>query len=457
MSVVMNYKHWSKDEAFWNKEPIKVFDHVPDLKDLKPSVVNPKVVHPLSQCAAFPDFTDPTLLCCAKKGPKDAEGKPKPSNLSKCPRCRVEVAFLPEFRSSLMFSEEHKASWAKRWSEMTQESATSSLTEIKGLRSYDVQEPRLPYQLPKLLQGPSDAYLSVEPLTFAGYTETTYQRLLREAGVGVVNESNTSFAVEDVVGAMVDGKGNVQVAVVWANQNNANGGTWIPVDDVNVLFDAEVPGESESEDDSADNEQSADAKEAEVEKSVKRHNWAMYFGSKLDEDLDLLVAFKSGRDTTVYKGVVLTPDFDADMGTHRVHFPVSEADRLFGTVAQTRVNDTIDIRLDTLATSHSDSDSGDCGIAFWIKSNFSALPFISKKLPALKVAYIEKPKRGRNRNCRIDSDSDADQRRVHKKTKKSVLQAAASKTKKKKPKKPKKKTNKEEVAELMKTMHATPM
>ena len=44
--VVVNYKHWSRDEMYWNKHPIVVFNHEPNLNDLQPALLNPKVIAP---------------------------------------------------------------------------------------------------------------------------------------------------------------------------------------------------------------------------------------------------------------------------------------------------------------------------------------------------------------------------------------------------------------------------
>jgi hypothetical protein len=309
MCVVLNYKHWSKDQAYWNKEPIVVFNHAPNLKDLKPAQLSKTVTNALSRCAAYPSFEDHNLLCCKTKGTKDDDGVAAPSKLANCPRCKVQVAFAEQYSSSELFDEAHRDAWGKRWAKTNQESANSSLTDVKELRRYNAEEPRMPYVLPDRMQGPSDAYLSVEPCTFDGYTEAQYQKLLAQAGVGLVDESVSSFAVEAVVGAAVDRKGKVLVAVVWADDDTDGGGTWVELDDVNVLF------ETDQADNTTDEEGPAPTKaamEAVLEKSLQRHNWNVYFGREVDEDLDVLVGYTQGRSTTVYAGVVKVFHSDSD-------------------------------------------------------------------------------------------------------------------------------------------------
>lgn len=448
MCVVLNYKHWSADEAYWNKEPIVVFNHTPDLKDLKPATLNGKVTGALTRCVAYPSFTDHDQLCATKKGPKDVNGDPTPSNLGNCPRCKVQVAFSKEHNSCNMFEEKHKDAWGLRFSKMTQESANSSLTDIRGLRHYNAEEPRLPYKLPNQMQGPSDAYLSVPPCTFDGYTEADYKKMLLKAGVGSVNGSVSSFAVQEVVGAMVDGEGNVLVAVVWADDTTEDGGTWIDLDDLNVLFETDNPDTTTDEEGPIHTQAE---KDKELAKGVQRHNWDSYFGRNVDEDSRVCVAFNHGRDTTVYAGVIKVPDFDESNGLQHVHFPVAEADSLLGTAAQNQTEDHIDIRLDTLNCSEQIT------ISFWVKSNHVALPFIQKKLPALNRSPEQpiKTKIRRRKKQSISSDSEEEPSPQTKKKSKVTCTTQDQSSRQKRPavKKP---TNKESRESLLKQMRQTP-
>ena len=210
--VVVNYKHWCADKEFWNTDPIVVFNYKPDVKHLKPAQLNESVVKPLSKCVAAPDFTDDTVLCSKTQGPQDAHGQDTSSKLKACPRCKVHIAFGEGHRSSAVFTDNDRDDWAERWADLTQESANASLTEIKELRTYDRKEPRLPYVLPSCMQGPSDAYLSVPPVTYDGYTETMYKKLLAKAGVGVgtgaqPGGSTVSYGVDNVIGVHVSKSG----------------------------------------------------------------------------------------------------------------------------------------------------------------------------------------------------------------------------------------------------------
>jgi hypothetical protein len=446
--VVLHYKHFSKDVEYWNKEPILVFNHEPDLKDLKPAKLNPAVLKPLEKCVGFPAFQDHDLICNRSKGPKDEHGEPAPSNCGKCPRCRVQVAFLEQYPSHLMFNQEHKDAWAKRWAQMTQESANSSLTEVTPLKKYTVIEPRAAYELPTRLQGPSDAYLSVPPVTYEGYTDHKYHKLLQSVGVGVVEESVSSYAVQVVCGVRIDSDKSIHVAVVWADTDTKDGGTWIEIEDLNVLFTKATP-DSDTADEA---EPTPEEQEQSIQDGISRYNWVSYFGRDLDEDLNVLVGFKAGRSTTVYKGIVLLPDFDEDAGLQHVHFPVAEADSRLGTVAQETEKDNIQIRLDTLECT---PPIDDCSIAFWVMSEYAGLPFIKKALPALKI-YIPVVPRTKNARKKRDSPSDSDASDGKKqKTVKKTMAKAAKDTKKKI--KAKKKTSKEEYQEMMSDMRSTPI
>jgi hypothetical protein len=368
------------------------------------------------------------------------------------------VAFADEYSSSELFDEAHRDAWGKRWAKTNQESANSSLTEVKELRQYTSEEPKLPYVLPNRMQGPSDAYLSVEPCTFEGYTEKMYQDLLAKAGVGAVNGSVSSFAVQEVVGAVVDrkgkGKGKVRVAVIWANDNTDGGGTWIDLDDANTLFEADKADSTTDEEGAAP---TTKAMEAALEKSLQQQNFHVYFGREVDEDLDVLVGYSQGRETTVYAGVV--KEFDNDTGFQTVHFPVAEANTFLGTADQPTVDDIIDIRLDTLQCT-------EC-ISFWVKTNFAGLPFITEELSALKLDMAPEPKkkRVRNRNNTISSsdDSEFDEVTAHivnakkrKPSREDTTVRDTVKSKKKQKPKVKKQTNKQSRDSLLQQMRNTP-
>jgi hypothetical protein len=314
---------------------------------------------------------------------------------------------------------------------------------VTELRKYTVHEPRAPYVLPTRLQGPSDAYLSVEPVTYEGYTEARYQKMLRQVGVGVVNESVSSFAVKVVCGVKRDSSNKVQVAVVWEEEDTTEGGTWIELDDLNVLFTEEI---QDSEPDEAYVPTPAELEESNAN-DVRRHNWELYFGRDVDEDLNVLVGFKSGRNTTVYQGVVLMPDYNDSTGIQHVHFPIIAADTQLGTAAQEAAKDKIEIRLDTLECT---PPTEDCVVAFWVMKEYATLPFIKKGLPALKISVPRVTKSKRREKIYSNSDSDANDRRKQKKAK-PILAEAARKTRQKK------KTNKETTAEMMSQMRNTPV
>jgi len=386
--VVVNYKHWSKDEMYWNKEPIVVFNHAPNLGDLQPALLNPKIIAPLFMCAAAPGFTDNTLFCSAKSGPGDAEGEIKSNSLKNCPRCKVHVAFGTDHKSSAMFTQSDQEAWANRWSNMTQASANDSLTAVRELRTYNRSEPRLPYAMPTCMAEPSLAYLSVEPVTYDGYTEPMYQRLLKQAGVGIAenkfqDDSTVSYAVQEVVGVKSTKKGMLEAAVIWADDTTADGGTWIPLANLNATYHRE---DEDAGDDDNDAEFRAPFKKAmdiELDQAVARHNWERYFGRDVDEDLDVICGFAQGRNTTAYLGVIVTVDFDEQTGFHHVRFPVAQANSLFGT-ALNQEADYIDLRLDTLEAVQEVGESDET-IRFWVKRDYVGLPFITKHLPSLKV------------------------------------------------------------------------
>lgn len=214
------YKHWTKDDHYWNKHPIVLFNHKPRVEDLEPAALDSTVVQSLQKCATFPNFEDNTCFC-------------RDNTLQSCPRCKVALPFRPGSKSAAMFTEADVDAWAQRFAAMTQETAEASLKPVTELRGYTRVEPRAPLSLPACMKGPSDAYLSVEPVTYQGYSDYQYRKLLNEAGEGQVHASVSSYAVEEVAGVMRDNKGVVSAAVVWSEGNGAEGGQWIPIEDLN--------------------------------------------------------------------------------------------------------------------------------------------------------------------------------------------------------------------------------
>jgi len=431
--VVLNYKHWSKDEDFWNKKPIVVFDHVPNIEHLQPSPLNPAVIVPLSKCVAAPDFIDHNNLCSSSAGEVNAEGSKALSKLKSCPRCKVQVGLRQGstmYKSGAMFTEADQDAWGQRFAQMNQVSAIESLQKVHELRSYSYQEPKLPFVMPACMAGPTDAYLSVEPVTYEGYSEAIYQRQLKEAGLRLAKNSDvvsqksesTFCGVTDVVGARRITRGHIEVAVVWDDPSTIDGGTWIPLENLNTLFEPE----DDSDDNAATNaEEMHSRQQDDLEKSTQMHNWNLYFGRDMAEDTDVVVGFKQGRNTTVYAGVVITGEFDDSNGCQRVLFPVMAADPLFGTAAQAVPSDYISLRLDSMECT-ADDGTRDSVVCFWLKKKYVALPFITKAMPILKLATaipdIQKvvARRSRkSRNARISS-SDEEQTlepKVSKKTK----------------------------------------
>ena len=303
---------------------------------------------------------------------------------------------------------------------MNQASAEASLHPVTELREYNHTTPRVPYSLPDCIASPSDAYMSVEPVTFEGYTDYQYKKLLREAGEGQVPLSVSSFAVQDVVGIMRSSKGVLKAAVVWTEDDRTTGGDWIPFEDLNVL---PPDGQDEEEDDLSDEDNEnapvltpAEVEEA-LEREVRRHNWDLYFGQAVDEDLEVICGFTQGRDTTTYQAIV--KDYDENTGAHQIHFPVMAADKIFRTAAQSTKNDFANLRLDTV---HIVSDTGDHddGISFWVKKTFVQLPFIYEKLPALKVNDEDPPARQKRPRPRCLDPADAPSKKKPSQSKKHV-------------------------------------
>jgi hypothetical protein len=140
-----------------------------------------------------------------------------------------------------------------------------------------------------------------------------------------------------------------------------------------------------------------------------------------------------------------------------VHFPVAEANSFLGTADQPAVDDNIDIRLDTLQCT-------EC-ISFWVKTNFAGLPFIQKKLSALKLDTAPEPKKSRVRkrdNCSNSDDSEFEEVTANKTKKKKSNRVDTSvrgtvKSRKTNSPKAKKKTNKEQRQSLLAQMRHTPL
>tara|TARA_R110001592_G_scaffold25888_1_gene97805 strand:- start:190 stop:3027 length:2838 start_codon:yes stop_codon:yes gene_type:complete len=404
--VVVNYKHWCADQEFWNTEPILVFNYKPDVQHLLPAELNPNITKQLSKCVAGPDFSDHTAMCSKASGPKGDNGEYASSNLKNCPRCRVHIAFGVEHRSGAVFCDSDRDAWSKRWANLTQDSANASLSEIKELRTYNLQEPRLPFVLPKCMQGPSAGYLSVPPVTYAGYTEAMYKKLLRQAGVGVGLQggSTVSYAVQEVIGVHRSAKGVLSVAVVWTEDNGLPGGTWNTMEDLNASFLDPEDDDDEAEDD--DDVPSKEQMEQDLEASVQAHNWNLYFGTDVDEDLNIICGFSDGPHSTAYQGVVMAADYDESTGLHQIHFPVMPADALFGTASQQEKDDYIHLRMDNLALS---SDNNPEHMNYWVKRDFVALPFLQDLIKTLNLDLSGKnttTRKKARRNATISSSDE---------------------------------------------------
>jgi len=477
--VVLNYKHWSRDEGYWNKEPIVLFNFTPDVHDLKPAPLNPKVIIPVATCVAAPSFLDHTKLCPSQRsGEVDANGEHLPSKLKNCPRCKVHVAFCGEHKSAAMFTTEHQDAWARRFAEMTEISAHATLTPVTVLRPYDRRDPLMPFVLPEVLQGPSAAYLSVEPVTFLGYTEAKYRKLLAAAEVGVVhnNASGAWDAVEQVIGVKCTRGGATEVAVIWATNNPQDGGTWQPLADLNSGF-TRCDGD-ELEDNEDGQATGPEATERELSESVRMHNWDLYFGREVDEDLNIICGFAQGRDSSNYEGILVSGNYDEHTGQHHVHFPVAPANALFGTVHQDEVDEYVTLRLDNLDCFDKHGERDDA-VNFWVKRDYVGLPFITKHLPSLKVD-VQPPvplKRKKSKKLSKTAIQATKARKLHsaavQRSRKKrqlcssddedevVVPEPFNKTtiqqKVKNAKGTRKQTNKEKTKELMETMRKTPM
>jgi len=259
------------------------------------------------------------------------------------------------------------------------------------------------------MQGPTAAYLSVEPVTYAGYSEAQYQKLLRQAGVGVVTKkggSTCSYAVQNVIGVRLGKKGTIEVAVVWATDNPEAGGTWEPLASLNTTFEAEM---EETDDEEEEREgaipRTKAEKQAELEQSVSSHNWQLYFGQDVDEDLDVICAFSEGTSVTSYQGIILTANYAEQTGHHHIHFPVMHASCLFGTAAQAHEGDHIVLRLDTLECPTACHEK----VKYWVKRDFVGLPFIQQGLGLKVDAEPKQPHKRKGRKPDVsDSSSDAE-------------------------------------------------
>jgi hypothetical protein len=187
--------------------------------------------------------------------------------------------------------------------------------------------------------------------------------------------------VQEVIGVHLGQAGTLQVAVVWANDNTVEGGTWIDIADLNVGFPADLD-DGDEDTDGNENAPTSKAEEAKaLDLSVQSHNWNLYFGQEVDEDLDIICGFAEGRHSTAYQGVLMIADYDEQTGCHQVHFPVMPASNLFGTAAQDQPADYINLRLDNLEC----PDGQQQQVKYWVKRDYVGLPFVQKKLPGLTI------------------------------------------------------------------------
>ena len=148
---------------------------------------------------------------------------------------------------------------------------------------------------------------------------------------------------------------------------------------------------------------------------MQGHNWNLYFGPEVDEDLDIICGFTKGRSATAYQGVVVGAAYDEITGFQQIHFPVMHASTLFGTADQSQQQDYISLRLDNLVC----TASAHTTINYWVKRDFAGLPFLQQKIKTLKIdmdaAPAERTKRKKrgSRNAVIASSSDEDHEANH--------------------------------------------
>jgi hypothetical protein len=81
--------------------------------------------------------------------------------------------------------------------------------------------------------------------------------------------------------------GEIQAAIIWAEDNNEEGGMWLPLAELNVL----QPNAQDDEKACSKNAEKPDQEE----QDVAMHNWETYFGRRFEEAASLLVCWQSGE------------------------------------------------------------------------------------------------------------------------------------------------------------------
>lgn len=228
--------------------------------------------------------------------------------------------------------------------------------------------------------------------------------------------SDTSYQFRDIVGAMREpSTGNVLVAVVWEHDNPTTGGTWEPIENVNVLQDP-------PQQDADDTEEGACNKTQALELATRHMRWQDNFGSGLTEGTELLCVWQQ-EVSKAHSAKAVQQAFKAKLAGdfafpwHLISYPKQEADPIFGTSKSKQ--DKHYLNLSTLAPdlsnwstsgSNSTSSSNVHHLFAWVKLEFATIEFIQDKLkltckpPDLAAAS----RRLRKRNCSqiIFSDSD---------------------------------------------------
>lgn len=361
-NVVMDYFHWCHERETWNSQPLAVFNYVPDLGWLKAAKLEPSKLAKVQSCVAS-GFNCP---------------RPQRDN---CPCCQMLKAFssISDEGNRALYGADYGAKvgqWHSWFKSTNDQAAAASLPKAKHLsrQPSNVASIATPVQLPPECTMPGDLPPPVrvgnalDPLALgikrriATSAAPDEQLKAKRARMGksvqeLLNEpepmSCDGHEFERIVGARRDpASGNVDVAIIWKENNYKSGGSWEPIE--NVELQEEPPaclprGASRAQQDALSGEAGAHAK------------WGDNFGAELG-GAELLVQWaerksgkKRGYHVSAFVATLVGSEFDHP--NHLVDYPKQGANKEIGTSAD-RDGFEHTMNLATLATDM--STSSDC-------------------------------------------------------------------------------------------------
>jgi hypothetical protein len=367
--VVMQYYHWSHDTKPWaGAIPIPMMNYMPDLQWLRPAKLDESVVNTLQQCLAG------TSPC------------------GKCVRCTIQSVFQDNnqgYRAADVFSDADRAEWDNVFQDLTTVKAHATLPELRPLpKAPEASVQSRTFTVPLSCQHPEGVLPpplehSPHDIELHSMMQAFKQQNVRAAVSRGQGSSGTGCTgtVDNVVGARRDpDTGDIEVAIVWLHDNPSTGGTWEPIE----ILELKSPEEIGMMGDDQDGPSNADY--------TGLANWKEHFGPDIAPGTDVIVVWNqsgAGKQSTrqAFQGVI-GDNYDEPM--HLIHTPKQKDDPELGTRKST--NEEYYMDLSNLATDYSNSQvdtNGEMATTYleaWVLRDHWQQEFIQKHLfPAVRT------------------------------------------------------------------------